>query len=279
MVRVDPGTQATEERPSPTPPRRRRWPWVVSVGVAAALVAVVVVSGRTPQRDTVSPADVSSIAKAAVDKGIKDARNAPPDSAVVYQAILPSLVLIQGDLDGASGGRNDLGTGVVINAAGQILTARHVVADAQSIDVTFADGTKATAHVVSQQPENDIAVLAADQPPETIVPAVIGGGAQVGDAAFAVGHPLGLIASLSAGVISGLNRSIPVGDGTTMQGLIQFDAAVNPGNSGGPLLNRNGHVIGIVTSLANPSGQGYFIGIGFAVPIGTASGAAGGPQQ
>jgi S1-C subfamily serine protease len=279
MVRVEPGPQATDERSSPTPSRRRRWLWPVSIGVAAAFVAVVIASGRSPRQDTVSPAEVSSIAKAAVDKGIKDARSAPPDSAVVYQAILPSLVLIQGDLDGPSGGENDLGTGVVINAAGQILTARHVIADAQSIEVTFADGTKATAHVVSEQPESDIAVLAADQSPETIVPAVIGGGAQVGDATFAVGHPLGLIGSLSAGVISGLNRSIPVGDGATMQGLIQFDAAVNPGNSGGPLLNRTGQVIGIVTSLANPSGQGYFIGIGFAVPIGTASGAAGGPQQ
>jgi S1-C subfamily serine protease len=169
----------------------------------------------------------------------------------------------------------------VINAAGQILTARHVVADARAIQVTFADGTEAAAHVVSEAPENDIAVLAADRSPEVIVPAVIGStaGLRVGDAAYAVGHPLTLIASLSAGVISGLDRSIPVPDGATMQGLIQFDAAVNPGSSGGPLLNRNGQVIGIVTSLANPSGQGYFIGIGFAVPIGAASGAAGGPQQ
>jgi S1-C subfamily serine protease len=279
MVGVEPGAQATDERPSPTPSRRRRWPWLVSIGVAPALVVVVIASERSSDQTTMSPAEVSSIAKAAVDKGLKDARSAPPDSAVAYQAILPSLVLIQGDLDGSSGAESDLGTGVVINAAGQILTARHVISDAQSIDVTFADGTKASAHVVSQEPENDIAVLEADQSPETIVPAVIGGGAQVGDATFAVGHPLGLIGSLSAGVISGLNRSIPVGDGSTMQGLIQFDAAVNPGNSGGPLLNRNGQVIGIVTSLANPSGQGYFIGIGFAVPIGTASGAAGGPQQ
>jgi S1-C subfamily serine protease len=244
-----------------------------------ALVGVVLVDRGSSDRATVSPADVSSIAKAAVDKGIKDARSAPPDSAVVYQAILPSLVLIRGDTDGNAGGANDLGTGVVINAAGQIITARHVIADAQTIRVTFADGTAAAAHVVSQEPANDIAVLEADQPPATIVPAVIGGGVQVGDATFAVGHPLGLIASLSAGVVSGLDRSIPVSDGSTMQGLIQFDAAVNPGNSGGPLLNRNGQVIGIVTSLANPSGQGFFIGIGFAVPIGTASGAAGGPQQ
>jgi hypothetical protein len=97
MVRVDPGAQATDERPSPTPSRRRRWPWLVSIGVAAALVVVVIASGRSPRQDTVSPADVSSIAKAAVDKGLKDAKAAPPDSAVVYQAILPSLVLIQGD--------------------------------------------------------------------------------------------------------------------------------------------------------------------------------------
>ena len=113
------------------------------------------------------------------------------------------------------------------------------------------------------------------------MPAVLGstGGLEVGDDAFAVGHPLGLIGSLTAGVISGLDRSIPADDGSTMQGLIQFDAAVNPGSSGGPLLNRNGQVIGIVTALANPSHQGYFIGIGFAVPIGAATGAAGGPTQ
>jgi S1-C subfamily serine protease len=277
----EPGTQVIDERPAPpTPPSRRRsWPWFISIALLVVLVGVVIVDGHSSDRATLSPADAGSIAKAAVDKGIKDARSAPPDSAVVYRAILPSLVLIRGDTDGNPGGANDLGTGVVINAAGQIITARHVIADARTIRVTFADGTEAAAHVVSQEPGNDIAVLEADQAPETIVPAVIGGGVQVGDAAYAVGHPLGLVGSLSAGVISGLNRSIPVGDGSTMQGLIQFDAAVNPGNSGGPLLNRNGQVVGIVTSLANPSGQGYFIGIGFAVPIGTASGAAGGPQQ
>ena len=97
--------------------------------------------------------------------------------------------------------------------------------------------------------------------------------------AFVVGHPLGFVASLSAGVISGLDRSTPRENGTTMTGLIQFDAAVNPGNSGGPLLNRNGQVVGIVTALANPSRDGYFIGIGFAVPIGTAGGAAGAPRK
>jgi S1-C subfamily serine protease len=122
-------------------------------------------------------------------------------------------------------------------------------------------------------------VLTPAKLPEVVVPAVLGGGAQIGDEAFAVGHPLGLVGSLSAGVISGLDRSFPLSNGKTLTGMIQFDAAVNPGNSGGPLLNRNGQVIGIVTGLANPAGDDDFIGIGFAVPIGTAGGAAGAPSR
>ena len=115
--------------------------------------------------------------------------------------------------------------------------------------------------------------------PEVIVPAVLGGGGQVGDEAYAVGHPLGYVGSLTSGVISGLDRSARARTARGCDGLIQFDAAVNPGNSGGPLLNRAGQVIGIVTALANPSRDGYFIGIGFAVPIGTAGGAANAPPK
>lgn len=175
--------------------------------------------------------------------------------------------------DGANGG---LGTGVIINAEGAILTANHVVEGAKVIRVTFIDGTTANATVISSEPDRDIAVLKADQNPEVVVPAVMGGGVRVGDEAFAIGHPLGLIDSMSSGVISGLNRSIPVAEDQTLEGLIQFDTAVNPGNSGGPLLNRAGQVVGIVTALANPSEQGVFIGIGFAVPIGAAAGVVGG---
>jgi S1-C subfamily serine protease len=108
---------------------------------------------------------------------------------------------------------------------------------------------------------------------------VMGGGARVGDAVYPVGNPLGLSGSLTAGVVSALDRSIRSENGRTLKQLIQFDAAVNPGNSGGPLLNRDGQVIGIVTALANPSQQPYFVGIGFAVPIATAGGAAGGPSK
>jgi len=202
----------------------------------------------------------------------------PAYSARVYQTILPSIVYIEsqrreGGRDGSS-----VGTGVVVNGDGDILTAFHVVDGARKIEVYFSDGSQSPAEIISAEPENDIAVLHPDQPPELIVPAVLGnpGAMRVGDEAFAVGNPLGLVASMSAGVISGFNRSIPIGDSDIeLQGLIQFDTAVNPGNSGGPLLNRQGQVVGIVTALANPSEQNFFVGIGFAVPIGTAVSAAG----
>lgn len=206
----------------------------------------------------------------------------PPDSTFVYQIILPSLVFIQTEqADAPEDQRFGVGTGVVVNDSGDILTALHVVDEAAEIEVHFADGSQTTAVIISAEPANDIAVLHPQQPPELIVPATLGnpGAMRVGDDAFAVGNPMGLAASMSAGVISGFNRSIPVEDSEQrLEGLIQFDTAVNPGNSGGPLLNRHGQVVGIVTALANPAEQNFFVGIGFAVPIGTAVSAAGGPS-
>jgi len=122
-------------------------------------------------------------------------------------------------------------------------------------------------------------VLKPAQLPGIVVPAVLGGGVQIGDDVYATGHPFGFADSLSAGVVSGLDRTVPIAEGQTLKGLIQFDAAVNPGNSGGPLLNRAGQVVGIVTALANPADEKFFVGLGFAVPIATAGGAAGAPQQ
>ena len=147
--------------------------------------------------------------------------------------------------------------------------------------MTFADGTESAAQVASSEPDRDTAVLQPDQPPSVIVPAVLAGGVKVGDDTYSVGNPLGLVDSLTAGVVSALDRSIEREDGSgSLDGLIQFDAAVNPGSSGGPLLNRQGQVVGIVTALANPSGQRFFVGIGFAVPI-TGGGGGGGrvPQS
>jgi S1-C subfamily serine protease len=202
----------------------------------------------------------------------------PAYSAQVYQVIQPSLVLIQTDFQGADGHpEGGVGSGVIINDQGDILTSLHVVANANNIRVTFADGTESDAFVLAEQPEVDIAVLRAFLGPELLVPATLGnpGAMRVGDEAYVVGNPFGLYGSMSAGVISGLNRTFrPPNTNQPIEGLIQVDAAINPGNSGGPLLNRSGHVVGIVTGILNPTEDSFFIGIGFAVPINIA--AAGG---
>jgi S1-C subfamily serine protease len=138
-----------------------------------------------------------------------------------------------------------------------------------------------TGQVSVRQPDHDIAVVQPQQLPATAVPATLGNpnSVQVGSEAYVVGHPFGLLDSMSAGVISGLGRSFQLPNSTVvLHGLIQVDAAINPGNSGGPLLNRAGQVIGIVTGLVNPTNQDVFIGIGLAVPIDVAGGAAGLPQ-
>jgi S1-C subfamily serine protease len=173
-----------------------------------------------------------------------------------------------------------VGTGVVIVDKGIILTNLHVVAGAETIKVTFADGLEAPAIVTGVQPENDLAVLQAQKLPDDLIPATMRSTAdlQPGDQVVAVGFPFGIGPSVSAGVVSGLKRSFRSPEGKQELGnLIQFDAAANPGNSGGPLINMNGEVLGIVTAILNPTQQRTFIGIGFAVPIENAATAAGSP--
>ena len=254
---------------------RRATPFVS--GVAAALVALLLYNLATPRAPQLTARDVQDT----VAQTLASATPAPPYSALVYGVIRPSLVLIQTERPDAdeehAGG---LGSGVIIDENGSVLTSLHVVADASSIKLTFADGSESSAQVAVAQPENDIAVLRPDELPDKFVPATLGNpnAMRVGDDAFAVGHPLGLYGSMSAGIISGFDRSFePRKGGPTLKGLIQIDAAVNPGNSGGPLLNRDGQVIGIVVGLVNPTDQDVFIGLGFAVPITTAGGAAGLP--
>jgi S1-C subfamily serine protease len=254
--------------------RDRRWigaVLVVLIAVAAVVLWRLPDDGPAP----LTQADVARAVQAGIQKAQQEERKAPPDAAAAYQRIAPSLVTITTG-DAAS---SALGAGVVINDRGVVLTALHVVSGSGPIRVRFADGTQATGTITKQEPANDIAVLGVDRLPSVVVPAILGGGAQIGDAVFPVGNPLGLERSLSAGVVSGVDRPVKAENKRTLTGLIQFDAAVNPGNSGGPLLDRNGTVIGIVTSLANPAGQPYFVGIGFAVPIDTAGGVAGGPQR
>ncbi|HSV93985.1 MAG TPA: trypsin-like peptidase domain-containing protein, partial [Desulfobacterales bacterium] len=204
----------------------------------------------------------------------------PSRAAVAFAAIIPSVVVVQVATPTAVNPEaGALGTGVVIVDTGIILTSLHVVAGATGIRVIFSDGTESDAAVVGTQPENDLAVLQAALLPDDLVPATMASSARLapGDEVFAVGNPFGLVHSVSAGVVSGLGRSFASPRaGVVLENLIQFDAAVNPGNSGGPLVDRNGEVVGIVTALLNPSNQEFFAGIGFAVTI-EAAGAAGGP--
>ncbi len=188
----------------------------------------------------------------------------------IYQRLAPSVVTIRA-------GRN-LGTGIVVADNGTILTADHVVSGAAGITVTFADGTVTPALVASADKTTDIATLVPARLPRPVVPASLGGAAGVGDAVVVIGNPLGLTDSVSSGVVSGLDRSAQTGAGKHT-GLIQFDASVNPGSSGGPLLDDRGLVIGIVVALADVDGQDAFAGIGFAVPIGAAIGQGNGPGQ
>ncbi len=257
----------------------------LGLGLLGALAGIFLYTALNPRPDRTTESEIAKV----VAKVEASATPKPAISAEAFSTIRPSLVFIQtqGPVSGTgssadgSGTGESIGSGVIVNKDGSILTANHVVAGATKITVIFADGTKATAQVTGGDPARDIAILQADGAPQIIVPAVLAAGAlRVGDETFAVGNPLGLADSLSAGVISGLDRSIKAeSGGGTLDGLIQFDAAVNPGNSGGPLLNRKGQVIGIVTALANPSNQRSFTGIGFAVPIGSAGGAGGGPPR
>ncbi len=245
-------------------------------GVLAVLVALLLYNALVPGPHQLTAREVNDT----VAQAMASATPPPAYSAQVYQVIRPSLVLIQTESPGKnSKTKHGLGSGVVVNDNGAILTSLHVVTGANSIQVTYADGTESNAQIIVAQPENDIAVVQTDQLPKLLVPAILGnpGAMRVGDEAFAVGNPFGLYSSLSAGVISGFDRSFrPVSGTVELHGLIQIDAAVNPGNSGGPLLNREGTVIGIVTGIVNPTDDDFFVGIGFAVPINVALGGGGG---
>jgi serine protease DegQ len=170
-----------------------------------------------------------------------------------------------------------VGTGVVIDDQGTILTNLHVAAAAKSLRVTFADGSQSRAMLVGARPESDLAIIRPFDLPDEVFPATLAESSSLnpGDTVVAVGFPFGIGPSASAGIVSGLERAFAQDGRTTLEHLIQFDAAANPGNSGGPLVNANGEVVGIVTAILNPSGLRTFAGIGFAVPIETAAGAAG----
>jgi S1-C subfamily serine protease len=256
--------------------RRHDQPVLLFTG---ALVAAIIVAGYA----TLTPHD-SPLTQEDIDKAVLNTlqKTTLPSPAVkAYEIIRPSVVRVRRLVtseDGKKEAETSVGTGVVIVEDGTILTNIHVVADAERIGVIFADGTQSDATIIATQPEQDLAVIKPKVVPDDLFPATLRSSNTLkpGEHVFAVGNPFGIGPSLSAGVVSGLKRQYESPEGKRiLSNLIQFDTAVNPGNSGGPLVTAEGEVVGIVTGLLNPSGARTFAGIGFAVPIESAAGAVG----
>ena len=272
----------------------RRTALIAAAGVAALIITAVVAFrwGTAGGNGSASALPASSAGSTSSSE--------PLSTADIYTTLLPSMVAIDSvrpdsatttpepapgsPTDGppvVTASTGSSGTGVIANADGSILTALHVVDGATAIQVTFADGPRSAAVIAAADPTIDMAVLTAEILPSVVVPAVLGNSAAlaVGDDVIAIGNPLGLTDTTTTGVVSGLGRSANRVGGPELSGLIQFDAAVNEGSSGGPLVNAKGETVGIVVALANPTDAKTFIGIGFAVPIATAVAAGGGGPE
>ena len=275
---------AQAEKPAAAAARQdRRFAWrnlllpALGVTVVALLIALWNVQPRG-----LSEKDVQALVKYTLET-----TPPPPAPRDAYEKILPSVVAVRAMADDGEEGTQGMetgkadwqrGTGVIIVDSGLILTNLHVVQGARRIRVTFADGLDSEATMVGERAEHDLAVLQAKELPDDIMPATMRStsGLQPGDPVVAVGFPFGIGPSASSGVISGLKRDYVSPEGKRLlTNLIQFDAAVNPGNSGGPLVTLDGEVVGIVTGLLNPTENRVFIGIGFAVPIENAASALG----
>jgi S1-C subfamily serine protease len=259
--------------------RNERWAW----GALALLLALVAGWPAWTRHERQIPTFEQ------IDTAMRESINKEPlqsAAANAYEAVIGSVVRVVGEQppgrpDPKEGEeRKSVGSGVVIVDKGLILTNLHVVHGASRIRVTFANGMQSEATLVNVQPENDLAVLQATSRPDELEAATMRstGGLRPGDEVIAVGYPFGIGPSASQGVVSGLKREFRSPEGKRiLTNLIQFDAAANPGNSGGPLVTMDGHVVGIVTAIMNPTEARTFIGIGFAVPIENAANAAGLP--
>ena len=253
--------------------RRHERPLYLSAGALLVFAAVATHAVLAPPPKALTEKEV----QAAIQKTLD---NRPSTATAAYEAVRGAVVMVRGLATDAIDGeyQKSVGSGVVVLDSGVILTNLHVVTSADYLQIVFADGTESEAEVVAVRADQDLAVLKASTLPDDLQAATLGSAndLQSGDEVVAVGFPFGIGPSVSSGVVSGLKRvhRSPEG-GAPLANLIQFDAAANPGNSGGPLVNGKGEVVGIVTGILNPTEQRVFIGIGFAVPIETAAAAAG----
>jgi S1-C subfamily serine protease len=255
---------------------RRQTLVLVATATACALAAVLLYSALHPGPRALTQDDIDAAVLHTLET-----QPLPAKAAKAYEAVRESVVRVRGfgrEQEKEGHMVEGIGTGVVIVDSGIILTNLHVVAGAERVEVRFHDGFESEATVVGVRPEHDLAVLKAAKVPDDLPAATLRSTADLvpGDDVVAIGYPFGIGPSVSAGVVSGLTREYrsPKGE-RVLTNLIQFDAAVNPGNSGGPLVTADGEVVGIVTAILNPTDQRVFIGIGFAVPIENAAAAVG----
>jgi S1-C subfamily serine protease len=263
---------------------RHPGPLWAAAGAMAALLGMMIMLSLQPSARVITQDHIDAAVRESLEK-----EPLPSPYAKAAEAIRPSVVRVIGLMDEKDDGQQNpeqramersLGTGVVIVDNGTILTNLHVVWGAKKIRVRFHNGHESDAQLVNVQPENDLAVLKASSLPDDLEAAVMRSTADLrpGDQVVAVGHPFGIGPSVSGGVVSGLKREFRDPEGNKLlTNLIQFDAAANPGNSGGPLITMDGHLVGIVTAILNPGEARTFIGIGFAVPIENAASAVGMP--
>lgn len=270
-----PRGDVSEPAPAPEPPRRARLRERIVARLRAplALLSLLALTAFL-----VSAVQTGGLVALRAQEEKPTPEPTPQLAAAVYQHVAPSVVQVSAK---GAGGEPSSGAGVIVDDMADILTSLHIVEGASDIEVRFSDGTSSAVEVVARLPDRDIAVLRALAPPAQFQPATMGnpGSLSIGDPAFVIGHPFGLTQSLSTGVISGLDRSMTAPNlSQPITGLIQFDAAVNAGSSGGPLVDQRGDVVGIVTGLVNPAGK-VFSGVGFAVTIDAAAAGLGIPPD
>jgi S1-C subfamily serine protease len=252
--------------------------WHVSVMLVAFALPPVVAPAQQMSGDASRPrgAAPAPLPQSAEEPG----RNLTPEERVniaVYDAVNRSVANINTKATVASGlfllevPSEGAGSGIVLDTQGHVLTNYHVVENAREIQVLLFDGSSHAGRLVGFDPATDVAVLKVDAPPALLVPVAFGTSTnlRVGQRVFAIGNPFGLERTLTTGIISSLNRSLPTKSGRTIKSIIQTDAAINPGNSGGPLLDSSSLLIGMNTAIASRTGQSS--GVGFAIPVSTLS--------
>ena len=250
-----------KQSPHPNPPPRAVEGKRFRRGLIAAVAALTVASGAGSGAIAAALIDhgaATASASTALPTSTTSTSSASSTAAAVYALDSPGVVTITVNL----GNGQAIGSGIVLDSQGDILTNAHVIAGGGTVQVAFSDGTIARATLVGSNASADLAVLRVSVPASTLHPLTLGSSAsvKVGDAVYAIGSPFGLSGSLTEGIVSNLNQS-----GSTGSRLIQTDAAINPGNSGGPLVNTQGQVIGINNSIESPVNGN--VGVGFAIPI------------